>query len=221
MSVCENLIELQQKIPKNVTLVAVSKTKPVEQIKTVYDAGIRVFGENKVQELTDKYDQLPKDIQWHMIGHLQRNKVKYIAPFIHLIHSVDSIKLLREINKEGGKNKRKIPCLLQVHIALEENKHGFDQEELLELLSSGILREFQHVSVNGLMGMATYTQNQDQIRKEFSTLNTLFTDIKKRFFTESNNFNALSMGMSNDFEIAIEEGSNMIRIGSIIFGSRS
>lgn len=205
---------------KNVTLVAISKTKPVEQIQEVYATGQRDFGENKAQEMKAKHEQLPDDIRWHMVGHLQRNKVKYIAPFVHLIHSVDSPRLLKEINKRAEQNNRVIPCLLQIYINRDENKFGFDATELNELLDSGLLDELQHISIQGLMGMATYTDDTEQVKQEFGTLKTLFDELKDGYFKDNDQFNTLSMGMSGDWEQAVEMGSNMVRIGSMIFGAR-
>ena len=202
-------------------LIAVSKTKPNELIMEAYDAGQRAFGENKVQELVDKEAALPKDIEWHMIGHLQRNKVKYIAPFVHLIHGVDTIKLLREINKEGKKNNRVISCLLQIHIATEESKFGFDIEEINEFLQSDLLDELENISIVGLMGMATYTSDENQVRSEFAGLTALFNSLKADYNHPRLDMSEISMGMSGDYQIAIEEGSTMVRIGSTIFGTRN
>ncbi|HVT84924.1 MAG TPA: YggS family pyridoxal phosphate-dependent enzyme [Chitinophagaceae bacterium] len=201
--------------PKNVTLVAVSKTKPVEDIKELYDLGQRDFGENYVQELTNKQAQLPGDIRWHFIGHLQTNKVKFIAPFVQLIHAVDSLKLLREINKQAEKNKRVIDCLLQIHIAQEETKFGFSKKELEDLFNTNLneLHELKNVNILGLMGMASLTDDMNKVKKEFSYLKSLFEQGKAKF-------SILSMGMTSDYKIAIEEGSNMVRIGSLIFGER-
>lgn len=203
-----------------VTLVAVSKTKPVKDILEAYDAGQLDFGENKIQELRDKYPVMPKDIRWHMIGHLQSNKVKYIAPWIHLIHAVDSLKLLNEINKQATKNKRIIPCLLQVHIAEEETKFGFSEDELITLLDSEQLTGFKNIEIAGLMGMATNTPDQEQIHKEFQLLKALFDRIAKNYDLPNVKMKELSTGMSSDYTIAIEEGSTMIRVGSKIFGQR-
>jgi len=217
----DNYQKIIQSLPQHVRLVAVSKTHTPEKIMELYRLGHRIFGENKVQELVSKYQVLPKDIEWHMIGHLQTNKVKYIAPFISMVHSVDSIKLLDVIEKEAAKNNRSIPCLLQVHIAQEETKFGFSQEELIDFLSSRRWKQYQHIFFAGLMGMATYTDNTEQIRKEFRFLSQLFQHLKSEYFLDNPYFNTLSMGMSNDYQIAIEEGSNMIRIGSLIFGERN
>ncbi|AFL84865.1 pyridoxal phosphate enzyme, YggS family [Belliella baltica DSM 15883] len=222
MSIKENLIEIKNTfVNPNCKLVAVSKTKPVDALKEAYAAGIRDFGENKVQELVDKQTQMPQDTQWHMIGHLQRNKVKYIAPFIYLIHGVDSFKLLKEINKEAKKADRIIPCLLQMHIAKEESKFGFDQVELEEMLQSKEIKELEHVKIVGLMGMATFTDNEDVIRREFKGLKALFEELKSNELPQNFNLKEISMGMSGDYLIAQEEGSTMVRIGSAIFGSRN
>jgi pyridoxal phosphate enzyme (YggS family) len=202
-------------------LVSVSKTKPVKLLMEAYDAGVRDFGENKVQEIQEKQPQMPSDVRWHMIGHLQRNKVKYIAEFVHLIHGVDSFRLLREIEKQGKKVNRKIPVLLQIHIAEEESKFGFDREELFEMLENEDFKKFQHVHILGLMGMATFTENSDQIRKEFRSLKSLFDELKETPLPDFVEMRELSMGMSGDYEIAQEEGSTMVRIGSAIFGARN
>jgi pyridoxal phosphate enzyme (YggS family) len=207
-------------IPKNVKLVAVSKTHSCEVIQQAYDNGLRIFGENKPQELVKKYNELPEDIEWHFIGHLQTNKVKYIAPFVALIHSVDSHKLLEEINKEAKKNNRIIKCLLQVHIARETTKFGFTADELQEYLSTKEFRNNNFVKIAGLMGIATFTDNTEQIRNEFRTLRKLFENLKKTVFADDLDFCELSTGMSNDYQIAISEGSTLIRIGSLIFGER-
>lgn len=202
-------------------LVAVSKTKPIEDLRDAYDAGIRDFGENKVQEIQEKQPLLPADVRWHMIGHLQSNKVKYIAPFVHLIHGVDSFKLLQEINKQGKKIDRVIPCLLQIHISEEETKFGFDKAELEEMLNSTEFQELTHVRIAGLMGMATFTENQDQVRKEFRGLKQLFEELKTRTLPGFVQLKEISMGMSGDYLLAQEEGSTMVRIGSAIFGKRN
>lgn len=220
MDIADRIFDLKKELGEGVCLIAVSKTKPVTVIKEAYAAGQRVFGENKVQELIAKYENLPHDIQWHLIGHLQTNKVKYVAPFISLIHSVDSFKLLKTIDREGRKNGRKIRCLLQFHIAEEETKFGFDLSEALEMLSSVEFREVEFVEMCGVMGMATNTANDDQVRKEFKTLRDIFEQIKGRFFDGQDFFSEISMGMSGDYRIAVEEGSTMVRIGSLIFGER-
>lgn len=218
--IAEALKTIKSEISDQVTLVAVSKTKPVVDIQVAYDAGQRVFGENKVQELTDKYEVLPKDIEWHFIGHLQSNKVKYIAPFVSMIHAVDSLKLLKEINKQAKKNDRTISCLLQFHIADEEAKFGLNLEEAQQILSSNEFVELQNISVVGVMGMATFTDDEDQVREEFRTLENYFNVVKSHFFKYNDAFEHLSMGMSGDYKIALEEGSTMIRVGSSIFGAR-
>lgn len=222
-SIKEKIDHIRDELPPHVTLVAVSKTKPDEDIMKAYEAGHKIFGENKVQELTGKYEHLPKDIEWHMIGHLQRNKVKYIAPFISLIHAVDSFRLLSEINKQALKNNRIIPCLLQVHIAEEETKHGFFANEISTLVKDPALASLKNIEIRGLMGMATFTNNQEQIRKEFREVKRLFEDLKNDpdCQKENTNWSVLSMGMTNDYQIAIEEGSTMIRLGSSIFGLRA
>jgi PLP dependent protein len=202
-------------------LIAVSKTKPLEDLKEAYEAGIRDFGENKVQEIQAKQPLMPADTRWHMIGHLQSNKVKHIAPFVHLIHGVDSFRLLQEINKQGKKIDRQLSVLLQMHIAEEESKFGFDRTELNEMLASKEFTELTHVKIIGLMGMATFTHDQDQIRKEFRGLKQLFEELKGRILPDFVDLQEISMGMSGDYNIAQEEGSTMVRIGSAIFGSRS
>ncbi|HPX05106.1 MAG TPA: YggS family pyridoxal phosphate-dependent enzyme [Tenuifilaceae bacterium] len=221
MSVSDNLNKVKQHVPSHVTLVAISKTHPVDHIMEAYNAGQRVFGENKVQEMVSKQEVMPKDIQWHLVGHLQSNKIKYIAPFVTLIHSVDSLKLLVAINKEAVKANRVIDCLLQVYIAEEETKFGLSVEELTELLESEEYKQLTHVRVCGVMGMATFTDNEDQIRKEFKSLKTIFTNLKNSYFPNTDSFRHISMGMSGDYAIAIEEGSTMIRVGSSIFGHRA
>lgn len=219
MAISENLRSIVTELPDSVTLVAVSKTKPNEDILEAYQAGQRIFGENKIQEMTAKYEALPKDIQWHMIGHIQTNKIKYMAPYVSLVHGCDREKVLKEINKEAAKNNRIINCLLQVHIAEEDTKFGFSKEELMELLGQWVKKNYSSINVVGLMGMATNTDQIEQVKKEFSTLSALFEEIKaKQIFRE---FNVLSMGMSGDYLTAIECGSNMVRIGSSIFGSRN
>jgi pyridoxal phosphate enzyme (YggS family) len=216
MSISENLNKIKSTIPGNVTLVAVSKTKPVSDLKQAYDAGQRIFGENKIQEMTEKWEQMPKDIQWHMIGHVQTNKVKFMAGYVNLIHGVDSLKLLCEINKQAAKHNRVIDCLLQVYIAEEESKFGLDEEELNEILHFVQDDGMQNIKVVGLMGMATFTDNQAQIKKEFQNLNSIFEKLK----IQNPKFKILSMGMSGDYKLAIECGSTMVRIGSSIFGGR-
>jgi pyridoxal phosphate enzyme (YggS family) len=213
MDVKANLNTILQSIPKEVTLVAVSKTRQNSAIIEAYQLGQRIFGENKVQELVQKFEELPKDINWHMIGHLQTNKVKFIAPFVSLIHGVDSIKLLKEINKRAKQNNRVIDCLLQVHIATESSKFGFDISEVNEAIDSA--NEYQNIRIVGLMGMATFTDNKLQVIQEFSSLKTVFDTVKNEHIT------TLSMGMSGDYQLAIEQGSNMVRVGSAIFGDRN
>jgi len=219
-SIAENLVSLRTEIPANVQLIAVSKTKPVSAIQEAYSAGQRAFGENKVQEMEEKYAALPKDIHWHLIGHLQTNKVKYIAEFVHMIHAVDSLKLLQEIDKQAKKHNRVIPCLLQFHIAEEETKFGLDFHEAEELLQSREFIELQNIEIAGLMGMATFTDNEEQIADEFRNLNNYFHIIKSHYFKFNPEFRHLSMGMSSDYKIAIAEGSTMVRIGSTLFGTR-
>lgn len=222
MNLKENLISLKNTfINPTCTLVAVSKTKPNELLLEAYEAGVRDFGENKVQEMSEKAEQLPKDIRWHMIGHLQRNKVKYLAPFVHLIHSVDSLKLLKEIDKEAKKNERIIQVLLQVYIAKEESKFGLDEVELRTLLHDEALAKLDSVKIIGLMGMATYTDDEDQIRAEFRFLKNLFESLQNEALPSNVELKELSMGMSGDYLLAQEEGSTMVRVGSVIFGERN
>ncbi|MFV1449538.1 YggS family pyridoxal phosphate-dependent enzyme [Maribacter sp. HS] len=217
MSIKENLLAVKKTIPNSVTLVAVSKTKPISDIQEAYDQGQRIFGENRVQEMTEKWEKMPKDIEWHMIGHLQRNKVKYMAEYVSLVHGVDSPRLLAEINKQAEKHNRTIPCLLQVHIAEEDTKFGFNEEELLDLVRNENFKSHKNVKIVGLMGMATFTENMNQVRREFKSLHSLYLKLKSEYA----DFTTLSMGMSGDYQIAIEEGSTMVRIGSSIFGSRN
>jgi PLP dependent protein len=216
----ENLQKVQNEIPEGVTLVAVSKTKPSSDIEKLYHVGQRIFGENKVQELVDKHDVLPKDIQWHLIGHLQTNKVKYIAPFVSLIHSIDSFKLLKEVNKEGKKNDRVISCLLQFHIAEEDSKFGLSMDDANEILSSKEFIEMKNISIVGVMGMATFTDDELKVSNEFRNLESYFNVLKSHYFKFNDAFKEISMGMSGDYKLAIEEGSTMVRVGSSIFGSR-
>jgi pyridoxal phosphate enzyme (YggS family) len=219
MSIKENLLKIKSSLPEHVTLVAVSKTKPVADLMEAFNAGQRIFGENKIQEMTEKWEQMPKDIQWHMIGHIQTNKVKFMAPYVSLIHGVDSLKLLEEINKQALKNNRIIDCLLQIHIAEEETKFGLNEEELNKLLTSESFKNLKNIRIVGLMGMATFTENQIQIKKEFEHLKSIF-DKLQNLNTENCQMNTLSMGMSGDYQLAISCGSTMIRIGSSIFGGR-
>lgn len=218
MDIAQHIQELQASLPQGVTLVAVSKFHPVEALQEAYQAGQRVFGESRAQELVAKQLVLPKDIEWHFIGPLQSNKVKDIAPFISLIHSVDSLKLLNEIEKQAAKHERIIRVLLEIHVAAEETKHGFTPDECRELVNH--LPKLPHVQICGIMGMATLTDDESQIRKEFHTLHALFTELKETVFCQSEAFSILSMGMSHDYKLAIEEGSNMIRVGTYIFGER-
>ena len=217
MSISENIKKYQDALPNNTTLVAVSKTKPVSSLLQAYNAGQRVFGENKIQEMASKWEEMPKDIKWHMIGHVQTNKVKYMAPFVDLIHTVDSLKLLREINKQAAKHDRVINCLLQIKIAEEEHKFGLDHHDALLLLAKDIQATLPHVSIVGLMGMASFTDNKTQIETEFKKLSTLH----KEFIKQHPQLTVLSMGMSSDYTLALDHGSTMVRIGSSIFGARN
>ena len=232
MSIAKNLTEIKSQLPAHVTLVAVSKTKPVSDLMEAYTAGQRIFGENKIQEMTDKWEHMPKDIEWHMIGHVQSNKVKFMAEYVSLIHGVDSLKLLQEINKQAKKQNRVIDCLLQIHIAEEETKFGLDEDELNEILTrvyeqceakqvQNDKSEFENIRIVGLMGMATFTENQNQIEKEFNHLKSIFDKLSKIPFTHNLKPNILSMGMSGDYQLAISCGSTMVRIGSSIFGNRN
>jgi PLP dependent protein len=220
MSIQSNILSIRQNIPPHVQLVCVSKFNPNESILEAYEKGERIFGESKVQELCGKYETLPKDIVWHFIGHLQTNKIKYLVPFVSLIHGIDSYKLLSEINKQAVKAGKIVNCLLQVHIAQEETKFGFSNEELLEMLKKGEWKSLKNIKLCGLMGMATYTENNEQVRMEFRYLKKLFDEVKASYFTSEKSFCELSMGMSDDYQLAIEEGSTMVRIGSLIFGQR-
>lgn len=220
MSIRLNIESIRQHIPANVKLVCVSKFNPNESILEAYEKGERIFGESKVQELCGKFETLPKDIVWHFIGHLQTNKIKFIVPFVSLIHGVDSYKLLTEIDKQAIKAGKTVNCLLQIHIAAEETKFGFSPDELLEMLKKGEWKLLKNIQLCGLMGMATFTENHDQIRTEFHTLKTLFDNAKGDYFSNEPAFCELSMGMSDDYQLAIEEGSTMVRIGSLIFGHR-
>ncbi|KAB1154401.1 YggS family pyridoxal phosphate-dependent enzyme [Flavobacterium luteum] len=219
MSIKQNLLNIKSALPEHVTLVAVSKTKPISDLMEAYDAGQRIFGENKIQEMTEKWEAMPKDIEWHMIGHVQTNKVKFMAPFVSLIHGVDGLKLLEEINKQAQKNDRIIDCLFQIHIAEEETKFGLNEKELNEILYSATFHEMKNIRIVGLMGMATFTDNQEQIKKEFTHLKTIF-DTTNQLLTSNFQLLTLSMGMSGDYKLAIECGSTMVRIGSSIFGNR-
>lgn len=221
MGISENFKAIKSTIPKHVKLVAVSKTKPISDIELAYQSGQRIFGENKVQELQEKHPALPDDIEWHMIGHLQTNKVKFIAPFIDLIHAVDSIKLLKEINKQALKNDRTIPVLLQFHIAEEESKFGLSLDKATEMISSEEFSALENIAVYGVMGMATFTEDQNQVKTEFSKLTSIFNKLKTDYFSNSGCFKEISMGMSGDYKLAIETGSTMVRVGSLIFGNRN
>jgi len=222
MSIAENLLSIKNNLPEHVTLVAVSKTKPVADLMEAYNAGQRIFGENKIQEMTEKWEEMPKDIQWHMIGHVQTNKVKFMAEYVSLIHGVDSLKLLQEINKQAQKYDRVIDCLLQIHIAEEETKFGLDEEELNEILDfiQNDKEGMKNIRIVGLMGMATFTDNQNQIKKEFTHLKSLFDKVNQ-LATPNFQLLTLSMGMSGDYKLAIDCGSTMIRVGSSIFGGRN
>ena len=219
MAIKSNLFNIKSSLASHVSLVAVSKTKPMSDLMEAYDAGQRIFGENKIQEMSEKWEQMPIDIKWHMIGHVQTNKVKYMAEYVSLIHGVDSLKLLQEINKQAAKHNRVIDCLLQIYIAEEESKFGLDEKELEAILQSDAFKSLQNIKITGLMGMATFTDNQTQIKKEFLKLKTIF-DIYQKSITNNQQLTTLSMGMSGDYKLAIECGSTMVRIGSSIFGNR-
>ena len=221
MSITKNIQNLQSKLPNEVTLVAVSKTKPITDLEEAYKAGQRVFGENKIQEMTQKWEVLPKDIEWHMIGHVQTNKVKYMGPYVHTIHAVDSLKLLKEINKQALKNNRVINCLLQLKIAEEDSKFGLSKEDLISILNNEVLESFTNIKITGVMGMATFTEDKNQIKQEFERLRNTFEDLKYKSLPANTELKTLSMGMSGDYPIAIACGSTMIRVGSSIFGSRN
>ncbi|MGM0531823.1 MAG: YggS family pyridoxal phosphate-dependent enzyme [Bacteroidota bacterium] len=221
MGISENIHRFRNELPDGVKLIAITKTKPNEAILEAYRAGHKIFGENKVQELVSKYEDLPKDIEWHMVGHLQSNKVKYIAPFVHLIHGVDRPKLFNIIDKEGKKNNRVLDVLMQFHIAREETKFGFDLQEAKEMLDSESFRNYAFIKVKGVMGMATFTEDMEQIRSEFRGLMNIFNELKDNYFPDDPGFKEISMGMSNDYQVALEEGSTMVRIGSLIFGKRN
>jgi len=217
----ENLEKIRSELPKTVTLVAVSKTKPVSDLQEAYDAGQRIFGENHALEMRDKHEVLPADIQWHFIGHLQTNKIKYIIPFVTLIHSIDSANLLDAVNKEAAKHNRVVDCLLQFHIAQEETKFGLDMTEALQLLDSETFKQMQNVRICGVMGMATFTNDEDEVRKEFKHLKEIFESLKSDYFANQPQFKEISMGMSEDYPIAVEEGATLVRVGSKIFGARN
>ncbi len=221
MNIQENLKGVLNDLPTPVRLVAVSKFHPCEAIESAYAVGQRIFGESKVQELQEKYEALPKDIEWHFIGHLQTNKVKYIAPYIAMIHAVDSFKLLTEINKQAAKAGRVIPCLLEIHIAQEDSKYGFTMNSCREMLEKGEWKSLNHISIAGVMGMATNTSDSNQIRKEFESLHSFFNELKSNYFSERGEFKEISMGMSHDYQLAVEAGSTLVRVGSHIFGERN
>lgn len=220
MSIADNLLKLKSELPDGVCLVAVSKTHPTEAIWEAYRTGQRVFGENKVQELCQKHEQLPNDIRWHFIGHLQSNKVKYLVPFVDLIHGVDSLKLLKTIDKEAARHGRVLPCLLQFHVAEEETKFGLSLDEARELLRTDDYAAMHNVKLCGVMGMASFTDNQEQVRREFRQLKNIFHQLKTEFFGDKASFSEISMGMSGDYRLAVEEGSTMVRVGSSVFGQR-
>ncbi|WP_461305200.1 YggS family pyridoxal phosphate-dependent enzyme [Aureisphaera sp.] len=217
MNIASNLNEIKTALPETVTLVAVSKTKPVATLMEAYEAGQRIFGENKIQEMVGKWEEMPKDVEWHMIGHVQTNKVKYMAPFVSMVHAVDSFKLLREINKQAAKHERTIQCLLQVKIAEEDSKFGMSIQDTETILSSEDLVDLKHVSIVGLMGMASFTDNQEQLAQEFGFLKSTFDQLREKH----SNLSVLSMGMSGDYPLAISHGSTMVRVGSAIFGARN
>lgn len=220
MSIEKNLVEIKSQLPKQVTLVAVSKTKPVSDLLEAYNAGQRIFGENKIQEMVEKHEQMPKDIEWHMIGHVQRNKVKYMASFVNLIHGVDNLKLLKEINKQALKHNRTIDCLLQIKIASEDSKFGMSPESVSGLINSEEFSELKNINIKGVMGMSTFTDNKNQVTQEFNLLQSTF-DSLKTIVKPNCNFEIVSMGMSGDYKLAIECGSTMVRVGSSIFGARN
>jgi pyridoxal phosphate enzyme (YggS family) len=221
MSIADNIALIRNKIPQHVKIIAVSKMMPSALVKEAYDAGQRAFGENKVQELTGKQLNLPEDTEWHLIGHLQTNKVKFVVPFVQLIHSIDSLKLLLEIEREAKKVKRTIDCLLQIHIAREETKFGLSFTEAIQILNSNEYKDLQNIRITGLMGMATFTDDNKQVRDEFLLLARYFEEFKTKWFSNTTSFKELSMGMSGDYQLAIEAGSTMVRIGSLIFGERN
>lgn len=221
MTIAEQIKNITSSLPTTTRLIAVSKTKPAEDIQEAYNAGQRVFGENKALEMRDKHEVLPKDIEWHFIGHLQTNKIKYIIPYVSLIHSIDSLNLLKEVNKEAAKKERRVDCLLQFHIAQEDTKFGLSYDEAIQLLSSEEYKQMENIRIVGVMGMATFTDNSDQVSAEFGSLRTIFDRLKKEYFSSVESFCELSMGMSDDYPLAIEQGSTLIRVGSAIFGKRN
>jgi pyridoxal phosphate enzyme (YggS family) len=221
MTIAEQIKNITSSLPATTRLIAVSKTKPIENIQEAYDAGQRVFGENKALEMRDKHEALPKDIEWHFIGHLQTNKIKYIIPYVSLIHSIDSLNLLKEVNKEATKKDRRVDCLLQFHIAQEETKFGLSYDEAVQLLTSAEYKQMENIRIVGVMGMATFTDNNNQVSAEFATLRDIFDRLKKEYFSTEESFCELSMGMSDDYPLAIEQGSTLVRVGSAIFGKRN
>lgn len=221
MDIAKNIEKIKSALPEVVKLIAVSKTKPNEMILEAYHSGHKIFGENKAQELIRKQEELPKDIEWHFIGHLQSNKAKYIAPFVSMVHGIDSYKILKTINKEARKNDRLIPCLLQFHIAEEESKFGLTEDDAKEILESEAYKNMEHVSIVGVMGMATFTDDTEKVRKEFQKLKSIFGNLKKNYFADKPEFKEISMGMSDDYLLAVEEGSTIVRVGSKIFGERN
>lgn len=221
MTIAEQIKNITSSLPTTTRLIAVSKTKPAEDVQEAYNAGQRVFGENKALEMRDKHEALPKDIEWHFIGHLQTNKIKYIIPYVSLIHSIDSLNLLKEVNKEAAKKERRVDCLLQFHIAQEDTKFGLSYDEAVQLLSSEEYKQMENIRIVGVMGMATFTDNSDQVSAEFGSLRTIFDRLKKEYFSSVESFCELSMGMSDDYPLAIEQGSTLIRVGSAIFGKRN
>jgi pyridoxal phosphate enzyme (YggS family) len=221
MTIAEQIKNITSSLPATTKLIAVSKTKPIENIQEAYDAGQRVFGENKALEMREKHEALPKDIEWHFIGHLQTNKIKYIIPYVSLIHSIDSLNLLKEVNKEATKKDRRVDCLLQFHIAQEETKFGLSYDEAVQLLTSAEYKQMENIRIVGVMGMATFTDNNNQVSAEFATLRDIFDRLKKEYFSTEESFCELSMGMSDDYPLAIEQGSTLVRVGSAIFGKRN
>lgn len=221
MDIVENIEKIKSSLPEGVKLVAVSKTKPNEMILDAYNSGHRIFGENKAQELIRKQEELPGDIEWHFIGHLQSNKAKYIAPFVSMVHGIDSYKILKTINKEARKNDRVIPCLLQFHIAEEQSKFGLTEEDAREIMESEAYKNMKNISIVGVMGMATFTDDTEKVRKEFRKLKSIFGNLKEKYFADQPGFKEISMGMSDDYQLAVEEGSTIVRVGSKIFGERN
>jgi len=221
MDIAKNIEKIKSTLPEGIKLVAVSKTKPNDLILEAYHSGHKIFGENKAQELTRKHEELPEDIEWQFIGHLQSNKTKYIAPFVSMIHSIDSFKILKTVNKEARKNNRVIPCLLQFHIAEEDSKYGLTEADVIEILESESYQNMEHVSIVGVMGMATFTDDTEKVRMEFRKLKSIFEKLKENYFADKPEFKEISMGMSDDYRLAVEEGSSIVRVGSKIFGERN